>query len=216
MVPSATMADSVRDMVRSPASMITSASLETSKDLPYSGLSMTSSKPPRTLPEAGRVARNTAAELGPYGRPLCRWCRMEILAARRRSFCSAYCVHQWRLRSDPGYLRDQVLLRDRGVCALCATDTLAAFRSLQRSRGARREEALAMWGLSSMGTRRSLWDADHITAVAEGGGQCALENLRTLCLPCHREVTADLHRRLRAEGSPSRALTGVKGRPELD
>lgn len=122
---------------------------------------------------------------------------MEILARRRRTFCSEFCVHQWRLRSDPGYLREQVAARDRGVCALCATDTLAAYAQLKRSRGGQRKEDLAMWGLPSMDARRSLWDADHIVPVAEGGGQCDLDNLRTLCLPCHREVTADLRRRLR-------------------
>ena len=47
------------------------------------------------------------------------------------------------------------------------------------------------------GGKRSLWDADHVRPVAEGGGQCDLENLRTLCLCCHREVTADLRRRLK-------------------
>jgi len=50
--------------------------------------------------------------------------------------------------------------------------------------------------MRTMTSRRSLWDADHIRPVAEGGGQCDLDNLRTLCLPCHREVTADLRRRL--------------------
>lgn len=155
-----------------------------------------SSKPARTLPEAGRC--EGAMERGPNGRPLCRWCRLEILAARRRTFCSEFCVHQWRLRSDPGYLRDQVFARDHGVCALCGTDTVAALRELKRSRGRARTEALEMWGLASVSARRSLWDADHIVAVAEGGGQCDLENIRTLCLPCHREVTADLRRRLRA------------------
>ncbi len=112
-------------------------------------------------------------------------------------------MHQWRLRSDPGYLRDQVLARDAGVCALCATDTVAAYRALKRSRGEKRDEALAMWGLPSMAARRSLWDADHVVPVAEGGGQCDLDNIRTLCLPCHREVTADLRRRLRANSGGS-------------
>ena len=122
---------------------------------------------------------------------------MEILAARRRTFCSDYCVHQWRLRSDPGYLRDQVFARDGGRCALCELDTVAAYRALKRARGAAREEALVMWGLRSITARRSLWDADHILPVAEGGGECDLDNLRTLCLMCHREATADLRRRLR-------------------
>jgi 5-methylcytosine-specific restriction endonuclease McrA len=128
---------------------------------------------------------------------------MEILAKRRRTFCSSFCVHQWRLRSDPGYLRDQVMSRDRGICALCQTDTLAAYAALKRSCGHARAEALAVWGMKSVNSRRSLWDADHIRPVAEGGGQCDLDNLRTLCLPCHREVTADLRRRLRSP-RPSR------------
>jgi 5-methylcytosine-specific restriction endonuclease McrA len=154
-------------------------------------------RPARTLAEAGR-ARALHAPSGPLGRPLCRWCQLEILARRRRTFCSEYCVHQWRLRSDPGYLRDQVFARDRGVCALCSTDTVAAYARLKRTRGAARAEALAMWGIRSIQARRSLWDADHILPVAEGGGQCDLDNLRTLCLPCHREVTAELRLRLRA------------------
>ncbi len=131
------------------------------------------------------------------GRPLCRWCQLAILAPRRRTFCSAFCVHEWRLRSDPGYVRDLVFARDRGVCALCALDTVAAYAELKRSRGRVRAQALAMWGLPRVAARRSLWDADHVVPVAEGGGQCDLDNLRTLCLPCHREVTADLRRRLR-------------------
>ena len=134
--------------------------------------SMSSARPTRVLPEAGRLPRGKASPLptGPLGRPLCRWCQLEILAARRRTFCSSYCVHQWRLRSDPGYLREQVLARDRGLCSLCATDTLAAIRQLKRSRGERRAELLAMWGLASVGARRSLWDADHIVPAVPSRG----------------------------------------------
>jgi hypothetical protein len=32
--------------------------------------------------------------------------------------------------------------------------------------------------------------------VVEGGGECDLENIRTLCLICHRRATGDLRRRL--------------------
>jgi 5-methylcytosine-specific restriction enzyme A len=151
----------------------------------------------RTLEESGVRAPGTLP-IGENGRPLCRWCHLEILAKRRRTFCSEFCVHQWKLRSDPGYLREQVFLRDRGLCAACGTDTLAAMRRLKRSRGTARTEALANWGLRSVSQRRTLWDADHILPVAEGGGQCDLDNLRTLCLPCHREATAQLRLRLRS------------------
>ena len=153
-------------------------------------------RPGRRLADAGVVEREALA-LGPNGRPLCRWCLMEILAKRRRTFCSDYCVHQWRLRSDPGYLRDQVYLRDTGVCAECGVDTVKAYRELKRSRGPAKTEALEMWGMRSVTARRSLWDADHILPVAEGGGECDLDNLRTLCLMCHREATAELRRRMR-------------------
>jgi 5-methylcytosine-specific restriction endonuclease McrA len=108
-------------------------------------------------------------------------------------------VHEWRLRSDPGYLRDRVYLRDKGVCSECGVDTVKAYRELKRSRAAARAEALEMWGMRSVTARRSLWDADHILPVAEGGGECDLENLRTLCLMCHREATAELRRRMRGK-----------------
>lgn len=34
------------------------------------------------------------------------------------------------------------------------------------------------------------WHADHIVPVFRGGGECLLENMRTLCVACHSEVTA--------------------------
>jgi 5-methylcytosine-specific restriction protein A len=106
-------------------------------------------------------------------------------------------VDQWRLRSDPGYLRDQVLKRDRGVCRSCRIDTLVAQGILKRSRGPMRQRLLNYWDLPSY-TGRSLWEADHITPVVEGGGECDLSNLRTLCLRCHRMATLGLRLR-RAE-----------------
>lgn len=135
-------------------------------------------------------------ETGENGRALCRWCNLEAPPGRR-TFCSEYCVHEWRLRSDPGYLRDCVFQRDRGVCAMCGLDTVAEFAHLKRLRGAGRAARLAGWGLKP-GARRSLWDADHIIPVVEGGGECDLANIRTLCLRCHRNATAALRERLRS------------------
>jgi len=49
--------------------------------------------------------------------------------------------------------------------------------------------------------RKSWWEADHIRPVVEGGDS-DLENMRTLCIPCHRGVTAELRlrRQLRSAG----------------
>jgi len=148
----------------------------------------------RTMP--GGYVERASLEKGGNGRPLCRWCSLEV-PPRRFTFCSDWCVHEWRLRTNPGYLRDQVFLRDRGVCALCKVNTQAAFLQLRKARGIRRQEILASWGLKLL-KRKTLWDADHIVPVAEGGGECDLDNLRTLCLNCHRQQTVELRKRLQA------------------
>jgi len=145
--------------------------------------------------EGGRVDPKSLPK-GPNGRSLCRWCALEVPPGRF-SFCSEWCVNEWRLRSDPGYLRERVFERDRGVCAACGLNTVAEWRRIRRLRGARRLAALSEWGLAR-GRRRSLWDADHILPVAEGGGECDLENLRTLCLKCHRAATRVLRGRLKS------------------
>lgn len=112
---------------------------------------------------------------------MCRYCRGPVQKPRR-TFCSGEraqfnrvtgqvktpgtgCVHEWMVRSDPGYVRKLVFARDKALCAEC-------------------------------GTQNQAWAADHIIPVAEGGGACALENYRTLCVPCHRRETAALRKRL--------------------
>jgi HNH endonuclease. len=89
-----------------------------------------------------------------------------------------------------------VLKRDHGVCSECGVDTIAAYRKLKFSRGSSRTSQLEHWGLRKR-SRKSLWDADHIKPVAEGGGECDLDNVRTLCLRCHRSATQQLRARLR-------------------
>ena len=151
----------------------------------------------------GGRAEPSELPAGPNGRPLCRWCQLELPPGRRRTFCSEWCVAEWRLRTDPTYLRDRTYDRDRGVCAACGTDTQAAYLQLKRSRGAARARLLAHWGLKTL-NRRSLWDADHIVPVVEGGGECDLQNIRTLCLSCHRAATRQLRAR-RSNSDPAQA-----------
>ena len=147
----------------------------------------------------GWADRNSLSK-GANGRNLCRWCSLEVPPGRH-TFCSDWCVAEWRVRTDPGYVRERVLQRDQGVCAQCGVDCVAAWKHLKRLRGIGRLKALADWGLrSGSGVRKSLWDADHILPVVEGGGECDLENIRTLCLKCHRLATAQLLEKRRATG----------------
>lgn len=141
----------------------------------------------------GGSANRDSLPRGENGRVRCRWCQLEVPKSRQ-TFCSDYCVHEWRLRTNPGYLREAVLQRDRGICAACGVDCIAEWNCIRRLRWARRVQALAVWGLKPK-QRASLWDADHIVPVVEGGGECDLSNLRTLCLKCHRAATAELRKR---------------------
>lgn len=47
------------------------------------------------------------------------------------------------------------------------------------------------WTYARVQIRQALWEADHILPKIFGGKD-TLENLRTLCVPCHKEVTARL------------------------
>ncbi|MGH2634169.1 MAG: HNH endonuclease, partial [Tepidiformaceae bacterium] len=133
---------------------------------------------------------------GANGRALCRQCGDELSEGRRRTFCSDACVHEWRLRSDSHYLKEQVRRRDRGVCALCGVDTyrlarvVKAWRATLLPEGRQGLDALLKAWKWRKGGRQ--WDADHILPVVSGGGECDIDNLRTLCIWCHRRETASL------------------------
>jgi len=118
---------------------------------------------------------------GPNGRALCRYCSKEV-GKGRRTFCSDECVSEWKVRTQPGYAKELVKKRDDGFCQICRRDCFEGYRGTRAH--------LSRTGLLSK------FDMDHILPVAEGGGSCGLENLRTLCKPCHRQVTAQLLARL--------------------
>ena len=161
----------------------------------------------RTHPDAGFVDPEKLPR-GPNGRALCRECHQEVPRGRR-TFCGEACVSVWRAKTSPADLR--VLARDHGVCAICGRDCLAleariaAFRNRpggQWTRSRRLQRWIARFGLDLY---RTLWDADHILPVVEGGGpdsgqtlEQIMANLRTLCRCCHKRETRALARR-RAE-----------------
>jgi 5-methylcytosine-specific restriction protein A len=134
-------------------------------------------------------------------RRACRWCRGEV-TGRRRTFCSDACVHEWRLRSSASYLRECVFERDRGICAICGEDTVAKRRRVMRLPFAQRMHELRTLQAAGAITRKrkSWWEADHIQPVVEGGDS-NLENIRTLCIPCHRGATAELRARRRVRSA---------------
>lgn len=103
------------------------------------------------------------------------------------------------IRHERRHLDATIYKRDRGVCALCGLDTVAA-----RERWANTWPPHLRSGFwTDLGypnwfrPERRPWEADHIRPVCEGGTS-DLTNFRTLCIPCHsRESVALAKRRAR-------------------
>ncbi len=145
----------------------------------------------------------------------CRWCGNPDIPPPRRTFCSKSCVHEYRLRSSGNYLRQCVYNRDKGICSDCGQDTKIIAKNIkssicpcvttkthfkskkvkdvnhvQKCIDIRNEQNIGLkrkvWRSKNGG---GLWDADHIIRVEHGGGICGLENLRTLCIRCHKKIS---------------------------
>ena len=149
--------------------------------------------------KGGRVIP-AALPQGENGFALCRWCKTEVRPPRR-TFCSAACVTEHRMRTNPGFLKTLVYRRDKGICAFCNTDTKKVAKEIRSAEYEDVKVLRKQWGVHKK--RRiwkrkwggGLWDADHITRVVDGGGLCGLENMRTLCIPCHKKESATKRRK---------------------
>jgi hypothetical protein len=79
-----------------------------------------------------------------------------------------------------------------------ANKALAAFIELKRKLVAEKSKELIADGWPARRVHNeSLWDMDHIKPVIEGGGECGMDNLRTLCIKCHKAETAKLRKRMK-------------------
>ena len=109
---------------------------------------------------------------------MCRWCALWIKDAAGKidydaPFCGPVCKTHYQLRADPQKMRQHVFFRDGGKCACCPT----VFQYLDDE-----------------------WEADHIIPL-----MIALwdpkawepDNVRLLCMPCHKKKSADDRRKYR-------------------
>ena len=135
------------------------------------------------------------------GFKMCRWCGGSVIPPRR-TMCSQECVHELMIRKSNRYLRDCVFKRDHGICSICNKDTkniakdllyflennlIEYYENLMKEENIHKKRKI--WKRKHGG---GLWDADHIIPVKEGGGSCGLENIRTLCIKCHKMETKKL------------------------
>ena len=151
---------------------------------------------------------------------LCAWCGGNLPAVSKiagvvSTYCSGNCAEQGRLKRGGMFastnIRSQLFALEGGVCQLCGIDAHALFTRIGSLHPAERLNALCNAGWKLPKTPKALerllqdpkegdfWQADHIVAVAEGGGGCGLENLRTLCGTCHSNETERLRTRLKTK-----------------
>lgn len=158
----------------------------------------------RIRPDAGWIL--TTKEKGPNGRGLCRLCKTEVPKGCR-TFCSEKCIHEWKIQTQPGYVRSLVARRDKGICAGCGLDT----EKIERIAGSIRKHdgcCHTDWFWEAIGvkdrrwTGASLWQADRILEVVRGGGGLGLDNYQTLCTACHNRKS----KRLAAERAEERRI----------
>lgn len=166
----------------------------------------------RNLPPQPRIVLSN-------GKRPCRGCGGEVPKGRM-TWCGNECrdKHYMALSS---YARRKVFERDGGLCALCGADAGLAQRIINRlwwkygrraSDEVARRAICAAWGVSSWSWSPTLWEADHIVPLAEGGTN-ELGNYRTLCLPCHKNETRALRRRLSRAGR-QQELSGAPMKPQ--
>lgn len=152
---------------------------------------------PRTLTATDELhalmANPTGAIRGPNGRRCCKWCGTEV-SGRRTVWCSDKCVDEMLVRVSQSHVRRVAWKRDKGICAQCGMDCTKLKRAIRGMSHTLRREVVRILGIPHY-RRGTLWHADHIVPVVEGGGKLGVSNIRTLCWWDHRAVTVKLHRK---------------------
>ncbi len=133
----------------------------------------------------------------PVRRGFCRVCRKPIVGDKRATVCGRECLG--KLGAVPIDWQDaklRVFKRDKGVCAACGCNTEKLRRILRLCNV---WDEIGRTGLPIVVRRKMgfnphgerLWDCDHIRSVAEHGPAETIDDLQTLCHPCHKAKTRE-------------------------
>lgn len=141
--------------------------------------------------------------------PLCKLCQMPCKGSNAKTpvyfedlFCNLICCEEYRLRTSSRSLRQELFEIEHGVCTICQLDCHQLVRTIKPLSLERRREYIEevapnvasqkklLDKLANDPSEGNAWHADHIVPVYRGGGECKLDNMRTLCVACHSNVTA--------------------------
>ncbi|KAK9767357.1 hypothetical protein K7432_002933 [Basidiobolus ranarum] len=172
-------------------------------------MTTTVSKNSRWRADRGRVKKDSENRIiddklarGPRGFVLCRYCQKET-NNEYRTFCNPVCIHNFKLQTQPCYVRLKLFERDKGICMECGINAHGIFEGAASCSNL--EIRLRYFGglddkwrlkvkkplsdFTQHFTPGMFWEAAHIIGVYKGGGACSLDNYRTLCVPCHHKET---------------------------
>ena len=131
---------------------------------------------------------------------ICAWCG-KPKRNEGRKYCGSPCSKEAIIRAGFNLLRT-IFKRDRGICVICGIDANSIKLELNRIK----HSVCLRWVSSEFKIWKKqwgpwwtnnyqYWEVDHTTPVSKGGGCCGAENLRTLCLECHKKETKKLAQR---------------------
>jgi len=133
--------------------------------------------------DRARFPKRQRREDGTYG---CRGCGSDIPKGRE-SWCSTKCYDAF----EPSRVIYAVKLRDKGVCQMCGLDIFDAEKKWTHEYWMQcRADSGYSWKKENPRPHKANYD--HIIPFSEGG-MTILENMRTLCEPCHKERTKKWH-----------------------
>ncbi len=141
------------------------------------------------------------------GRTLCRCCDTPV-EGRRTVFCSDQCAHEWKIRHDPHYAKAAYIVAYGDLCVGCKRSEATSRHHYNQA-----YHLLHSQGLLHLLDHFPEFQLDHIRPVADGGGECGLDNFRLLCQACHKPVTARFNKdraQRRKESSPWLAVQRAK------
>ncbi|KAJ8643977.1 hypothetical protein MRB53_005725 [Persea americana] len=141
--------------------------------------------------------------------PLCKLCQTPCMGKLAKEpeffedlFCDLSCFQEYRIRTSQRSLRMALFQIEHGICTQCRLDCHKLVECIKPLSASRRREIIEKQApkvankmnlldkLVNEPIEGNAWHADHIVPVYKGGGECRLENMRTLCVACHYEVTA--------------------------
>ncbi|ESQ40715.1 hypothetical protein EUTSA_v10012481mg [Eutrema salsugineum] len=140
--------------------------------------------------------------------PLCKLCQKPCKGNNAKEpeyfedlFCDLKCYEDYRTRTSSSYIRQELFQIEHGICTNCDLDCHQLVRRIRPLPLEKRREYIKkvapelfarknlLETLVNDPTEGNAWHADHIIPVYRGGGECRLENMRTLCVACHADVT---------------------------